>query len=487
MTNKHETGECMTCAPSGGDRSGDDQAESSNDSATSERSANVESDEWLTEHAETIFDIVNMACKRETARREIAHYLRSIRNEVGEHATTLCARCDAEIRRTSEATDLRNETKGTDDERISEDRDERGAHDRGATALGQRRPEPDAAQHEGRGGNEGSERDRRSASQGVEPGGTGGSPDPPVRRPSEAPVPMTSGACEAAFGGDRAETATACDCAVDEHSGIHAEGCPMDPDLPANWLRDEALQANVDHFSTCKPQYERNACHIRELSRELLWLRSVIRTGGAMYRAERAKMGIPGGIDPDDALGRGRPTATHTTPEQCPECEGTGTIEACDPYPAMRCHVCEPPSEDVLRIVHAFDDQERKDLVRELAARVKATETALATLRQGRESDPTRLLVNREQFERICAAAHEAREVLRLCGQRQFPAPEDAEVKAIGERLGFGALMDAASKGWREKLAEEKWPEGGEFMVGPCRSTVERTLRLLDEALKEEP
>jgi hypothetical protein len=80
-----------------------------------------------------------------------------------------------------------------------------------------------------------------------------------------------------------------------------------------------------------------------------------------------------------------RPTATHTTPEQCPECEGTGTIEACDPYPAMRCHVCEPPSEDVLRIVHAFDDQERKDLVRELAARVKATETALATLRQGRE------------------------------------------------------------------------------------------------------
>ena len=80
-----------------------------------------------------------------------------------------------------------------------------------------------------------------------------------------------------------------------------------------------------------------------------------------------------------------RPTATHTAPEQCPECEGTGTIEACDPFPAMRCDACEPPSEDVLRIVHAFDDQERKDAVRELAARVKATETALATLRQGRE------------------------------------------------------------------------------------------------------
>jgi hypothetical protein len=74
----------------------------------------------------------------------------------------------------------------------------------------------------------------------------------------------------------------------------------------------------------------------------------------------------------------------------CPDCEGTGILDACDPYPERKCPTCEPPSEEVLCIVHAFDDQERKDAVRELAARVKATETALATLRQGRESDPIR-------------------------------------------------------------------------------------------------
>jgi len=91
----------------------------------------------------------------------------------------------------------------------------------------------------------------------------------------------------------------------------------------------------------------------------------------------------------------------------------------------------------------------------------------------------------RDENEKLREVAQEAREVLGLCGQRQFGAPEDAEVKAIGKRLGFGALMYAASKGWRECLAEDGWPAGGEFMVGPCRATVERALRLLDDALKE--
>lgn len=81
-------------------------------------------------------------------------------------------------------------------------------------------------------------------------------------------------------------------------------------------------------------------------------------------------------------------------------------------------------------------------------------------------------------------AVMEAREVLLLCRSREFAAPEDAEVKIIGSRLGFGALMDAASKLWRDKLAEDGWPEGGEFTVGPCRSTVIDTLRLLDEVLE---
>lgn len=38
------------------------------------------------------------------------------------------------------------------------------------------------------------------------------------------------------------------------------------------------------------------------LARENERLKEVIRTGGAMYRAERAAMGIPGGIDIDEVL-----------------------------------------------------------------------------------------------------------------------------------------------------------------------------------------
>lgn len=40
---------------------------------------------------------------------------------------------------------------------------------------------------------------------------------------------------------------------------------------------------------------------VKRLRAELERARTVIRTGGAMYRAERARMGIPGGIDPDEA------------------------------------------------------------------------------------------------------------------------------------------------------------------------------------------
>lgn len=44
---------------------------------------------------------------------------------------------------------------------------------------------------------------------------------------------------------------------------------------------------------------------------------------------------------------------------------------------------------------------------------------------------------------------------------------------------GYGALMTSASRLWRERLVEL----GGEFVVGPCRSTVERLLKLSRKAL----
>lgn len=44
-------------------------------------------------------------------------------------------------------------------------------------------------------------------------------------------------------------------------------------DSPEYWLSDQALAANVEHFAACTLRHERNACHLRELSREILKLR----------------------------------------------------------------------------------------------------------------------------------------------------------------------------------------------------------------------
>ncbi len=41
-------------------------------------------------------------------------------------------------------------------------------------------------------------------------------------------------------------------------------------------------------------------------------------------------------------------------------------------------------------------------------------------------------------------------------------APEDPEVKAICERIGYGAVMDSAARQWAEKSPE------GALTVGPC-------------------
>jgi hypothetical protein len=104
----------------------------------------------------------------------------------------------------------------------------------------------------------------------------------------------------------------------------------------------------------------------------------------------------------------------------------------------MRCHACEPPSEDVLRIVHAFDDQERKDAVRELAARVKATETALATLRQGRESDQAKRIEALEDALRYCRA-----EAKRHSKTPKAWAPAVIDRVNAALREGSYAKMDA--------------------------------------------
>jgi len=83
-------------------------------------------------------------------------------------------------------------------------------------------------------------------------------------------------------------------------------------------------------------------------------------------------------------------------------------------------------------------------------------------------------------------ALKEALEVFELVERPAFPDPAHHErVKKLGLEIGFGALMSTASAGWREVLIP-KGLSGGEFVSGPCKGTVDRTLRIIREALKVE-
>lgn len=89
-----------------------------------------------------------------------------------------------------------------------------------------------------------------------------------------------------------------------------------------------------------------------------------------------------------------------------------------------------------------------------------------------------------DAVEALVKAAEEAEEVLRLVEHPAFPDPKHHhEVKALGQRIGFGALMSTASAGWREVLQEKGYPVGGEFVSGPCHASVVNALAKLRAAL----
>lgn len=74
----------------------------------------------------------------------------------------------------------------------------------------------------------------------------------------------------------------------------------------------------------------------------------------------------------------------------------------------------------------------------------------------------------------------ELKEVLALIdgeGQRAafIEAPEDAEVEQLCERIGYGAVMDAAARLWFKK------DPIGALTVGPCAGTVRNAMALLSE------
>lgn len=82
------------------------------------------------------------------------------------------------------------------------------------------------------------------------------------------------------------------------------------------------------------------------------------------------------------------------------------------------------------------------------------------------------------------AALADAEEVLSLVEHPAQPDPwYHAEVKALGQRIGFGALMTTASAGWREVAEANGDPTSGVFVAGPCIGTVQGTLRRARAAL----
>lgn len=88
------------------------------------------------------------------------------------------------------------------------------------------------------------------------------------------------------------------------------------------------------------------------------------------------------------------------------------------------------------------------------------------------------------QRDDLLRAAKEAEEVLALMERPRIEDPSyGAEVRALGYRIGFGALMSSASASWRKMLEGSGGPVGGEHCAGPCHATVLMTLKVVRDAI----
>lgn len=52
----------------------------------------------------------------------------------------------------------------------------------------------------------------------------------------------------------------------------------------------------------------------------------------------------------------------------------------------------------------------------------------------------------------------------------QILANEAEAVKELGDTIGYGRMMQLTEQEWRKSLKEQGWPEGGEFVYGPCKA-----------------
>ena len=118
------------------------------------------------------------------------------------------------------------------------------------------------------------------------------------------------------------------------------------------------------------------------------------------------------------------------------------------------------------------------DLIEELQARARAAESARATAEAA-------LVEARAETERLLVIVRDADRALRSCGKTP-ERDQDChdEVVRIGSRVGFGALMTAAERAWRDLLEEDSYPGGGEFVAGLCRYTIDALLKATGAALE---
>lgn len=88
-----------------------------------------------------------------------------------------------------------------------------------------------------------------------------------------------------------------------------------------------------------------------------------------------------------------------------------------------------------------------------------------------------------ERIRELEAALKECVEVLALVEHPAIVDPDYGDkVAALGDRIGYGALMSSASASWRERLEADGFT-GGEFVAGPCFATVKAALKQARAAL----
>lgn len=104
---------------------------------------------------------------------------------------------------------------------------------------------------------------------------------------------------------------------------------------------------------------------------------------------------------------------------------------------------------------------------------------------QCRSSTLAALTTAEARIQELEAALRELEDTLTPA--EQVPPKDPAygdEVRALGLRIGFGALMASASHEWRQWLADNGYPLGSEFVAGPCRAVLESDLRAARHTLR---